>query len=164
MNIETANRLYELRKKNGYSQEELAAKLGLSRQAVSKWENDVSSPDISILNDLADILGVSLDTLLGKESSNEVTMLKEEDVKDLSKLVLKIKVDSSDGDHVNVNIPVLLIKVCLESGVEIPQISGNKAMSSIDFKKIFDLVQKGVIGELVSIDSADGDVVRIVVE
>ena len=37
-------------------------------------------------------------------------------------------------------------------------------MSSIDFKKIFDLVQKGVIGELVSIDSADGDVVRIVVE
>ena len=164
MNIETANRLYELRKKNGYSQEELAAKLGLSRQAVSKWENDVSSPDISILSDLADILGVSLDTLLGKESSNEVTMLKEEDVKDLSKLVLKIKVDSSDGDHVNVNIPVLLIKVCLESGVEIPQISGNKAMSSIDFKKIFDLVQKGVIGELVSIDSADGDVVRIVVE
>ena len=164
MNIETANRLYELRKKNGYSQEELAAKLGLSRQAVSKWENDVSSPDISILSDLADILGVSLDTLLGKEPSNEVTMLKQEDIKDLSKLVLKIKVDSSDGDHVNVNIPVLLIKVCLESGVEIPQISGNKAMSSIDFKKIFDLVQKGVIGELVSIDSADGDVVRIVVE
>ena len=91
-------------------------------------------------------------------------MLKKEDIKDFSKLVLKIKVDSSDGDHVNVNIPVLLIKVCLESGVEIPQISGNKAMSSIDFKKIFDLVQKGVIGELVSIDSADGDVVRIVVE
>ena len=37
MNIETANRLAELRKKNGLSQEELADKLGLSRQAVSKW-------------------------------------------------------------------------------------------------------------------------------
>lgn len=157
-------RFLRLRKEKGLTQDQIAQRVNISPQAVSKWENDVSSPDISILSDLADILGVSLDTLLGKESSNEVTMLKEEDVKDLSKLVLKIKVDSSDDDHVNVNIPVLLIKVCLESGVEIPQISGNKAMSSIDFKKIFDLVQKGVIGELVSIDSADGDVVRIVVE
>ena len=38
MNIEIANRLLELRKKNGYSQEELANKLGISRQSVSKWE------------------------------------------------------------------------------------------------------------------------------
>ena len=102
-------RFLRLRKEKGLTQDQIAQRVNISPQAVSKWENDVSSPDISILSDLADILGVSLDTLLGKESSNEVTMLKEEDVKDLSKLVLKIKVDSSDGDHVNVNIPVLLI-------------------------------------------------------
>ena len=42
MNIEIANPLVTLRKKNGLSQEQLAAKLGLSRQAVSKWENKVS--------------------------------------------------------------------------------------------------------------------------
>ena len=64
MNIETANRLAELRKKNGLSQEELADKLGLSRQAVSKWERAESSPDTDNLILLAKIYGVSLDDLL----------------------------------------------------------------------------------------------------
>ncbi|MDE5996292.1 MAG: helix-turn-helix transcriptional regulator, partial [Eubacterium sp.] len=38
MNIETAKRLFEYRKANGFSQEELAEKIGVSRQAISKWE------------------------------------------------------------------------------------------------------------------------------
>ena len=61
MNIETANRLYELRKKNGYSQEELAAKLGLSRQAVSKWERAEASPDTDNLVELAKLYGSDRD-------------------------------------------------------------------------------------------------------
>lgn len=72
MTIEVANRLLDLRKKSGMSQEELAEKLGISRQSVSKWERAESSPDTDNLIALAQIYGVSLDELLmGKESLNE---------------------------------------------------------------------------------------------
>lgn len=64
MNIEIANRLVKLRKKHGLSQEELADKLGISRQAVSKWERAESSPDTDNLICLAKLYGVSLDELL----------------------------------------------------------------------------------------------------
>ena len=71
MNIEIANRLIELRKKNGLSQEELASRLGLSRQAVSKWERAESSPDTDNLICLAKLYGVSLDELLNTDQSAE---------------------------------------------------------------------------------------------
>lgn len=64
MNIEIANRLVQLRKQKNLSQEELAAKLGISRQAVSKWERAESSPDTDNLILLARLYGVSLDDLL----------------------------------------------------------------------------------------------------
>ena len=45
MNLEIANRLVRLRKERGFSQEELAARIGISRQAVSKWERAEAAPD-----------------------------------------------------------------------------------------------------------------------
>lgn len=68
MNVETANRLQTLRKKNGYSQEELAEKIGISRQAVSKWERAEASPDTDNLILLAKLYGVTLDELLKTDS------------------------------------------------------------------------------------------------
>ena len=69
MNIETANRLLQYRKKHNLSQEELANKIGVSRQAVSKWERAEASPDTDNLILLAEIYGVSLDELLKGESA-----------------------------------------------------------------------------------------------
>ena len=68
MNVETANHLQMLRKKNGYSQEELAEKIGISRQAVSKWERAEASPDTDNLILLAKLYGVTLDELLKTDS------------------------------------------------------------------------------------------------
>lgn len=67
MNIEIANRLVNLRKQNNLSQEALAEKLGISRQAVSKWERAEASPDTDNLILLARLYGVSLDELLKTE-------------------------------------------------------------------------------------------------
>ena len=64
MNIEIANRLVELRKANNLSQEALAEKLGISRQAVSKWERAEASPDTDNLILLARLYSISLDELL----------------------------------------------------------------------------------------------------
>lgn len=64
MTVSVANKLVELRKKSGLSQEELAERLGISRQAVSKWERAEASPDTDNLITLARLYGVSLDELL----------------------------------------------------------------------------------------------------
>lgn len=72
MTIEIANRLVELRRNKGLSQEELAEKLGISRQAVSKWERAESSPDIDNIILLSRLYGVSVDELVCNE--NEASM------------------------------------------------------------------------------------------
>lgn len=71
MNVQIAQRLAELRRAKGYSQEALANELGLSRQAVSKWERAESSPDTENLIALARLYGVSLDDLLNVDKDIE---------------------------------------------------------------------------------------------
>ena len=61
----------DLRKKNGFTQEELAERLGVTYQAVSKWENDTGMPDISQVVPLASIFGVSTDVLFGIADTTE---------------------------------------------------------------------------------------------
>ena len=66
-----ADKLIDLRKKNGWSQEELAGQLGVSRQAVSKWEGAQSVPDLAKVIAMADLFGVSTDYLLKDEIGAE---------------------------------------------------------------------------------------------
>lgn len=58
------NNLFNARKKSGLSQEEVAAKLGISRQTISKWELDETLPDICQSKKLANLYGLSLDELI----------------------------------------------------------------------------------------------------
>ena len=59
-----ADKIIDLRKKNGWSQEELAEKLGVSRQSISKWEGAQSVPDMNRILAMSDLFGVSTDYLL----------------------------------------------------------------------------------------------------
>ena len=72
MNLFTANKLTALRKHNGLSQEALAEKIGVSRQAISKWERGEASPDTENLLSLSKIYCVSLDDILGDLSAEEI--------------------------------------------------------------------------------------------
>ena len=80
-----AEKITEERKKNGWSQEEMAEKLSVSRQAVSKWESAQSTPDLQKVLRLAEIFGVSTDYLLKDELKSETgtEILKNQEYKDI---------------------------------------------------------------------------------
>ena len=89
MNIKTANRLCELRKKHNLSQEELASMLGVSRQAISKWERSESSPDTDNLIELARIYNMTLDELLNGNDAID--------------LIIENKQNNIDNEENNIN-------------------------------------------------------------
>lgn len=75
------NRLYELRKNSGLSQEELAELLDVSRQSVSKWESDKGYPEMTRLIFLSDYFNVSLDYLMRGEEQEKLSENKREVLK-----------------------------------------------------------------------------------
>lgn len=91
MTLEIANRLCAYRKHHGLSQEELADRIGVSRQAVSKWERAEASPDTDNLILLSKEYGVTLDDLLNKDPSAEDTPKTEK---------TKTTISFKDGIHV----------------------------------------------------------------
>ena len=111
---------------------------------------------------LSDIYNISVDELLGKKS-NQTLYLQPQQRKDINEMMLRIVVNSSDGDKVRVNLPMGIVKVIVEGSGEFT-VNGNKALENIDFNQIWQMVQNGMIGELVSIESSDGDFVTIFVE
>lgn len=83
MDLMTANRLQQLRKANGYSQDVLAEKLGISRQAVSKWERAESSPSVDNLLDLARLYGITVDEMLNTDGDRVVIKTQNNTKKDI---------------------------------------------------------------------------------
>ncbi len=67
--MDLGNRIAELRKEKNMTQEQLAVQLNVSNQAVSKWEASQCCPDVTLLPQLADIFGVTLDYLFGREAA-----------------------------------------------------------------------------------------------
>ena len=69
--MELSEKLYSLRKKSGLSQEQLAEQLGVSRQAISKWESGQSVPESDKLITISNYFNVSLDYLMKQDSQQQ---------------------------------------------------------------------------------------------
>ena len=152
------------RAKRGLTQDQLAEQFGVTAQAVSKWETGGSCPDVAMLAAIADFFSVSIDELIRGERPSEARLVPSEERKDFDKMLLKVVVDSAQGDRVRVNLPLPLVKLGLELGMQMPQINGLEALQKLDLETIFRLVDSGAVGKLVEVESAEGDNVQVVVE
>ncbi|MBQ8210086.1 MAG: helix-turn-helix transcriptional regulator [Clostridia bacterium] len=153
------SRIADARKQKGYTQEEFSQLLGVSPQAVSKWENDLSCPDIMLLPKISELLGISTDELLTgnapkKDDASQVTPEIKPAV-DISKLKLRIRVLAPNKKPVNVTVPVMLVKKVAKIGNGISGIVGTSALTNEQIEQIFDLVDEGVTGEILNIISDD---------
>lgn len=84
------------RKAAGLTQEELGVRLGVTNQAVSKWESDVSMPDIMLLPEIASVLGITLENIYGTKSESEKTPVSADDFPDFCyKKLIKLFYDNT---------------------------------------------------------------------
>lgn len=166
-------RIARLRLERGMTQERLAMKMGVTAQAVSKWENDLSAPDIMLLPELARTLGVSVDELLEGRKSQEVVPVEPEPAPEPEPSCsdesrpkkLHIHVDSSDGDVVNINVPLGMASAVLGASSKLPGVVNlNLNDADIDTTLIAEAIKHGEKGTLVEVDGDDGDHVTISLE
>lgn len=155
-------KLHELRKQSGFTQDYVAEKLGVSAQAVSKWENDIACPDIMTLPNIAELYGITIDELFkNEEVQSNVKYEKTEKVNE-NELVFRVYVDTVNGDTVKVNLPYVLVKELIKVGKNVSFTGVD--LSGVDFESIFKMVEMGVLGEIVTVKTQNGDDIRVVVE
>ena len=92
--------LKAMRKAKGYTQQELAMKLNVVRQTVSKWEKGLSVPDAEILVEIADVLDTDVSVLLGKEVSDEES--RDEVAIQLAKISEQLAIKNRKSKRINI--------------------------------------------------------------
>ena len=154
-----------LRKQRNMTQDELAEKMGVSSKAVSKWEKDLSIPDLPVLLELSDFFHISLDDLV-KEKEDSVQLVPEGQRKDINEMLLRVNVHTVKGDKVRVNLPLALVKIASQMDMEMLQFKGSEVLKTLDLKAIVAMIESGVVGKIVEVESksSEGDIVEVTVE
>ncbi len=158
------SRIAQGRKAKGYTQEEFSQLLDVTAQAVSKWENDISCPDIQLLPKIAEILNTTTDELLtGKKTEQKNKEPKTVNI-DTSNLKININVLKPGQNPVNVSLPLSMVKRFAKIGNGISGIVGNGTIDSVKFDEILSLVENGATGELLNVVADDNTNVKISIE
>ena len=150
-------RIQALRREQGLTQEALAERMGATPQAVSKWENDLSCPDILSLPDLARELHTTVDALLTGEHVSDAPAIP---VKPAEELIVRIAITADDGTRVCVNLPypVFSLGACYgmltftfsaaEGDLDAEKLA--RELADVDFRAIAALIARGARGVLVN--------------
>jgi len=128
MKMILADKIIEERKRNGWSQEELAEKLGVSRQSVSKWESAQSIPDITRIIQMAELFGVTTDYLLKDSASrNDGEQTIKESVETVKKLRTVSMEEASEFikmKEINAPLIAFAVSLCILAPVLLIVLSG----------------------------------------
>lgn len=123
-----ADKIMEERKKNGWSQEELAGQLGVSRQSVSKWESAQSVPDLNRILQLADLFGVTTDYLLKDEIEDKPEHKELKESVDTERKLRKVSMEEASAflklQEKNAPIIALGVLLCILSPVVLIVLGG----------------------------------------
>lgn len=153
MNVEIANRLQQLRKNNNLSQEELAEKIGVSRQAVSKWERAEASPDTDNLILLSRLYNMSLDEILRTDSRpvGGRVSLKKDDYKEPAR---EMRPDNYTEEEIYPNRETVHNSIPQGSpfGADVDEEEKSKSAPNMDFGELGDAVDRAgrAIGDIIN--------------
>ncbi len=156
-------RIQAMRKEAGLTQEALSEKMGVTAQAVSKWENNLSCPDILSLPTLAEALHTTVDTLL--TGKNAQTSSPAVPAKKPEELIVRMAIISEEGDKFCINLPFTVFRLASLHNlltVSVGTKDGNvemddflRAFSDMDFKHIVHLIENGARGVLVDVGTGN---------
>lgn len=157
------SRIAQGRKTKGYTQEEFSQLLDVTAQAVSKWENDISCPDIQLLPKIAEILDMTTDELLTGKKTEKKKETQKVNI-DTSNLKININVLKPGQNPVNVSLPLSMVKRFAKIGNGISGIMGNGAIDGVKLDEILTLVENGATGEILNVVADDNTNVKISIE
>lgn len=151
-------RIQHLRKQQGLTQEALSEMMAVSPQAVSKWENAQSCPDIMALPRLASCLGVSIDLLLTGE---DASVTPNAPARKAEELIVRMAVEEPGEVRICINLPFVFFRYAVlynmlsfnfsAEGDEINPATV-QALQNLDYKAIVQMIESGVTGKLLDVN------------
>jgi transcriptional regulator with XRE-family HTH domain len=149
-------RIAHLRKAQGLTQDDLSEQLSITPQAISKWENDQSCPDVMTLPRLSRLLQVSIDTLL----TGSAPLQSSAAVKKPEELIVRMAITGEDGERVCINLPFTVFRLGARYGMititwhenEVDFSSMSPSLERVDFNTMVQMIESGVTGKLLELN------------
>lgn len=131
-----ADKIVDLRKKSGWSQEELAEKLNVSRQAISKWEGAQSVPDMGRIIQLSELFGVSTDYLLKDNMEKEEAAVSDDTDSNVRTVGMEEANRFLDLKDLNARRVAVAVMLCILSPVALILLGGAQSMKLLDWTEM----------------------------